>query len=214
MRMAAIGAAGLGFPLIVGLFAGLAPAVAASPISSAVELYKQRRYVEARAILEPLAASEPSNPAASYFLGMTLLQAGGPSSLESAHLWLGRAVKLAPDNAGYLAEYAGVCFLIADRDSSFLLALEGRDAMTRAIAANPRDVDGRDGLMQFYAKAPWPLGDPEKALSLAAQIATIDPKLGISAYRSIAAIFGGAGRKEQALIAAKAAQNLALGLPH
>ena len=183
------------------------------PLADAVALFRHKKYAEARAILEPIVAADPSNAAASYYLGMTLLRAGGPSSLDSAQVLLARAVRLAPGDAGYLADYAGVCLLMADRDNSFGLAVEGRDAMTRAIAANPADLEARAGLMQFYAKAPWPLGDADKAMDLAAEIARRDPKRGIAAYRSAEAIFRRNGMDNEALAAGQAAQRLAQGPP-
>jgi len=203
MSVGRIGALGLGLPLLLGVLA------AAGPADDAISLYKQKKYSEARAALEPLAASQPSNAEAAYFLGMTILRAGGPTSLDSARYWLAKAAKLSPQNEDYLAQYAGVCLLMADRDNSFSLALEGRDAMARAIAEDPGDLEAREGLMRFYAKAPWPLGDPSKALSLAADIARVDPRLGEAAYRSIAELFERGGRREQARSASLAAQNLA-----
>jgi hypothetical protein len=118
-------------------------------------------------------------------------------------------VKLAPANAGYLAEYAGACLMMADRDNSLSLALEGSADMARAIDANPGDLEAREGLMQFYAKAPWPLGDPSRALAMAGEIARRDPKRGLAAYRSIAALFERRGLHEDAFAAAHAAQSLA-----
>jgi tetratricopeptide (TPR) repeat protein len=209
MRRGGSRESGLGLVLLAVVLAGFSPELKGSPLGDAEAFYKQKRYPEAKALLEPLSASEPSNPAAAYFLGMTLLRTGGPTALDSAHQWLGRAVKLAPENAGYLAEYSGVCLLMADRDNSFSLALEGRDGMTRAIEGNPDDLEAREGLMRFYAKAPWPLGDPAKALLMAAEIAKRDPKRGSAAYLSIAATFDRQGRKQEALSASQAAQNLA-----
>jgi tetratricopeptide (TPR) repeat protein len=211
MSMGRIGALRLAVPLLVGIFAGLSTAVAAASVTDAVALYRQKRFPEARAILEPLVAAQPSDPAATYYLGMACLRAGGPASLDEARHWLGRAVKLAPDDARYLADYAGVCLLTADRDNSLSYALEGKDAMVRAIAVNPRDLSAREGLMEFYAKAPWPLGDPGKALSLAAGIAALDPGRGAAAYRKAASIFEAHGLAEQARTASQAAQNLAPG---
>jgi hypothetical protein len=206
MRLARTGALGLCLPL-------LAAALCASPVGDAVSLFGQKRYAEARAVLEPVVASEPANAEASYYLGMSLLRLGGPSSLDASRPWLAKATKLEPDNEGYLADYAGVCLLLADRDSSFSLALEGRDAMTRAIAANPGDLAACEGLMRFYAKAPWPLGNADRALALAAQIARSDPKRGAAAYRSIQGTFERNGRAAEAQAAAKAAQSLAQGHP-
>jgi tetratricopeptide (TPR) repeat protein len=176
---------------------------------SAIEYFNMKRYAEARALLEPLAQVEPANPEAAYFLGMAFLRAGGPGGLDSAKVWLGKAVKLSPENAGYLAEYAGVCLRMADRDNSFSLALEGRDAMTRAIEANPGDLEARDGLMQFYAKAPWPLGSVTKAFEMAAEIARRDANAGIASYRTMAAILDSLGNKQEARSALQAAQSLA-----
>jgi tetratricopeptide (TPR) repeat protein len=213
MRLGRTPARLLGLPLLAAALGALLPALGATPIGDAVALYGQKRYAEAKAILEPLAASEPSNAEASYYLGMAFLRLGGPASLDSSRLWLGRALKLSPDNEGYLSEYAGVCLLMADRDSSFTLAMEGRDAMARAIAENPADLGACEGLMRFYAKAPWPLGNAGRALALAAQIAKANPKRGLAAYRSIQATFERSGRADEALSAAQAAQSLAQDHP-
>jgi tetratricopeptide (TPR) repeat protein len=207
MRWARTGALGLCLPL-------LAAALGASPVGDAVTLFGQKRYAEAKAALEPIVAAEPSNAEASYYLGMSLLRLGGPSSLDMSRPWLAKATKLEPANEGYLADYAGVCLLLADRDSSFSLALEGRDAMTRAIAANPGDVAACEGLMRFYAKAPWPLGNTDRALALAAQIARADPRRGVAAYRSLQGTFERSGRTAEAVAAAGAAQSLAQAHPH
>jgi tetratricopeptide (TPR) repeat protein len=199
--------------LAAGLLCLLAPAAPASPLGDAIALYRKGRWADAKAILAPLVEAQPSNADAAYFLGMVLLRAGGPASLDSSREMLRRAVQLAPRNAGYLAEYAGVCLLLADRDSSLSLAFEGRDAMTRAIAGNPGDMDAREGLMEFYAKAPWPIGDSDKAMEQAAEIARRDAKRGAAAYRDIGAIFERSGRAELALCAAQAAQRLAPDRP-
>src|SRR5665213_2794314 len=209
MRVGLIGT--LGLPLLAGVLGGFAPSLAAAPVDDAVSLFKQRRFAEAKAALEPIAAADPANAEASYYLGMSLLRIGGPASLDASRRWLGKALKLSPENEGYLADYAGVCLLMADRDSSFSLALEGRDAMSRAIAANPDDLEACEGLMRFYAKAPWPLGNADRALALAAQIAKADPKRGLVAYHSIQASFEKTGRAEKAQAASQAAQSLAHG---
>jgi predicted Zn-dependent protease len=214
MRLGGLGIAGRAIPLWAALLGLLAFSAAAAPVDDAVVLYRQKKFPEARAILEPVTAADPSNAPASYWLGMVCLRQGGPNGLDSARLWLGRALKLEPDNETYQADYAGTCLLMADRDNSFSLALEGRDGMTRAIAANPSDLAACEGLMRFYAKAPWPLGSPERARSLADHIAKLDPKRGAAAYLAIAAIFEKDGRKQESLSAAQVAQALAQDHPH
>jgi tetratricopeptide (TPR) repeat protein len=205
---------GLRLGLLACLAAAAGPSLSATPLGEAVEFYKQKRYVDAIAHLEPLAAVAAPDPSACYYLGMSIFRAGGHDNLDRSKEWLGKASRLAPENEAYLAEYAGVCLLMADRDNSFSLALEGRDAMTRAIAANPGDLEAAEGLMRFYAKAPWPLGDPDKALQLAAEIAKRDPKRGAAAYTSISEQFEKSGRNELALAALKAAHSLPKDPPH
>jgi len=199
--------------LCLALLAGLVPAAWAAPLDDGRALYRQKKYAEAVAVLGPLAAAEPANADAAYFLGMSYLRRGGPDSLDSARLWLGKATSLAPNNAGYLGDYAGVTLLMADRDSSLQLAMEGRNAMRRAVEADPTNIEACEGLMHFYARAPFPLGSSTRALALAAQIAKLDPKRGAAAYLSIAAQFEKDGRKQEALTATQAAQSLAPGRP-
>jgi tetratricopeptide (TPR) repeat protein len=213
MTGACAGASRLKIGLAAGLLCVLAPGATATPLGDAVALYKKGRLADARAILEPLVASQPTNSAALYYLGMVLERSGAPISLDAARQMLGRAVQHSPQNAAYLAEYAGVCLELADRDSSLGLALEGRDAMIRALAANPQDLEAREGLMEFYAKAPWPIGDCDRAMEQAAEIAKRDPKRGAAAYRDIGGIFGRAGRADLALSAEREAQRLAPGKP-
>jgi tetratricopeptide (TPR) repeat protein len=214
MRVGGLGIGRLGLSLLAALLAWPAPSARATPVDDAAALYRQKKFPEARAILEPITSTQPANAPASYWLGMVFLRQGGPTGLDSARLWLGRALKLDPDNESYQADYAGVCLLMADRDNSFSLALEGRDGMTRAIAANPSDLAACEGLMRFYAKAPWPLGNAARARSLADHIAKLDSKRGAAAYLAIAAIFEKDGRKQESLSAAQAAQALAQDHPH
>ena len=200
-------APGLCFGLLAGIIA--CTVARSAPLDEGRALFRQKRYAEARAVLEPAVAADPANAAASYFLGMAILRAGGPGALDASKVLLGKSAKLEPANAGYLADYAGVCLLLADRNDSLGLALEGSRDMARAIEMNPDDMEARDGLMQFYAKAPWPLGNSVKALSLAAEIAKRDPKRGLAAYQAIAALFERRGLHEAALAAGRAAQSLA-----
>ena len=189
--------------------AAVAPSLPGTPLGDAEALYQQDKFAAAKAMLEPIAAAEPANAAAAFFLGMSLLRLGGPTGLDQAHVWLSKATRLEPSNEEYLAEHAGVCLLMADRDNSFSLALEGRDGMERAIEADPTDLEAREGLMRFYAKAPWPLGSVSKARSQAAEIGRRDPARGKAAYLLLAKIFEKKGEHGDALSATEAAQSLA-----
>lgn len=193
------------FAVLCGAFVSDA---SANPTSDAIALYKQKRYAEALAAFQQIVATNPSNASACYFLAMSLEHTPG-YSMDDARSWLDKAVKLAPGKETYLAEYAGISMLIADRDSSFVIAVEGREAMAKAIALDPGDVEAREGMMQFCAKAPWPLGDADKAMAIAADIGITDPKRGATDYQLIAGIFDKQDRKDKALEATQAAQKLA-----
>jgi tetratricopeptide (TPR) repeat protein len=188
--------------------ARLAGAEATGPTAAAIALYQQQRYPEAKAALERIVAADGSNAAACYYLALTLRKVD-PSSLDSARQWLRKAVRLAPANETYLAEYGGVTMLVAQRDHSLSDAVDGSDAMTKAIKMNPADLDATWGLMLFRAQAPWPFGSPHQAFALAAEIEKRDPKRGPGAYHAMAASFEKAGRGRQAKEANEIAQKLA-----
>jgi Tfp pilus assembly protein PilF len=61
-----------------------------------------------------------------------------------------------------------------------------KDAYTKAVTLNPKYVDARFGLVQFYAGAPGIMGGSyDKALEQAKEIKAIDPVLGHRAYATI-----------------------------
>src|SRR5580658_3740144 len=88
--------------LLAVLCAGSGSMALGAPLDGGIALYRQKKYTEAKAALEPVLAADPSNAAAAYFLGMAVLRAGGPKALDDSKALLARAVKLAPANAGYL----------------------------------------------------------------------------------------------------------------
>jgi tetratricopeptide (TPR) repeat protein len=159
-----------------------APALFASTaFDDAKALYKEKKYPEAQAAFEKIAAAEPNNAAAAYYLGMTLRSHSDTESFERGLKSLHRAVELEPDNAGYLADFGGTSMQFADRiqKSSKLKALsaarEGRDAMEKSLKLNPENLDAREGLYQFYDQAPWPLGSSSKAAEQLEEIRKRDP---------------------------------------
>ncbi|HZZ18484.1 MAG TPA: hypothetical protein VFE25_03900, partial [Opitutaceae bacterium] len=88
-RFSVVGLCLLGF-----IMAAPRPALAAR-LGDAKALFEQKKYTEAKALLEPLVVAEPANSSAAYFLGMTYYRQGGPASLDKARQWLGKAVRLA-----------------------------------------------------------------------------------------------------------------------
>src|ERR1051326_650023 len=161
--------------LLVVVTAGAAVATAAESIEEAKKLYNEKRFPEARELLEKIATAEPNNAAAAYYLGMTLVRRGDGKGMEDALPWLEKAAKLEPNNALYLADYGGVSMSVAGKTRSFTAATRGRDAMEKSLTLNPDNLDAREGLYRFYNEAPWPLGSSSKASNQLDEIRKRDP---------------------------------------
>ncbi|MCX6951325.1 MAG: hypothetical protein NTV51_03955, partial [Verrucomicrobia bacterium] len=153
----------------------LATPAFAAPIDDAIALYKDKKYPDARAALEQIATAEPANAAAAYYLGMTLLRRGDPKALPDSVPWLEKAATLEPQNALYLADYGGASMQLAGQTSSISAATKGRDAMEKSLRLNPNNLGAREGLYQFYSRAPWPIGSSSKAQTQLDEIRKLDP---------------------------------------
>ncbi len=157
----------------------------AAPLDDAIALFRAKRYPEARAVLEKITAAEPKNAAAAYYLGMTIRRRADSTSIDEAVPWLAKAVELEPNNATYLADFGGSSMELAGKKASLSAATRGRDAMIRAIELGPENLKAREGLMQFYVQAPWPLGSTTKALAQAEEIRKRDPARGLIALITV-----------------------------
>jgi cytochrome c-type biogenesis protein CcmH/NrfG len=78
--------------------------------------------------------------------------------------------------------------------------------MQKAIQLNPDDLDAREGLMRYYAQAPWPLGSNDQAKVQAGEIARRNPARGVREWIRLGRIF----EKEGDTDAARAAYTAAL----
>lgn len=147
----------------------------------AMELLKAKRYPEARPLLERTVAAEPKNAAAWYQLGMVWRARHDTEAFEQAVKCLKASVELEPSNARYLADYGGTSMELANRTRSISAATDGRAAMEKAITLNPNDVDAREGLFQYYARAPFFVGgSSSKAAEQLDAIRRLDPNRAIA----------------------------------
>lgn len=165
--------------LIAGGFSSVRSATdpAASEFESARKLFDAHRYPEAREAFETIIAHDPKNAAAQHYLGRTIAARNDTPAFEEALKPLAKAVELDPNNATYLGVYGGTSLQLAARTSSFSAATKGRDAMEKALMLDPNYVTAREGLFQFYLRAPWPLGSSAKAAAQLAEIRKLDPDL-------------------------------------
>lgn len=148
---------------------------ASGDFAAAHALFGARRYPEARIALEKILAAEPRHAAACHYLGRAIAARNDAIALDEALPWLAKAVELEPKNAIYLGIYGGILLQQAGRTASYSAATKGREAMEKAIALDPDYLDAREGLFQFYQRAPWPVGSSAKANAQLEEIRQRDP---------------------------------------
>jgi tetratricopeptide (TPR) repeat protein len=150
-------------------------ALAASDFDTARALFDQKKFPEARAAFEKIVAAEPNNAAACHYLGRSILARNDTPSFEESLKWLSRAAELEPNNAIYVGLYGGTSLQLAERTNSYFAATKGRDLMEKSLTLDPNYAEAREGLFQFYQRAPWPLGNASKAAAHLAEIRKRDP---------------------------------------
>ena len=166
----------IGFAMVA--FASvLAGAGNTAGFDAAVALFEAKRYPEARAAFEKILAANPKDAAACHYLGRTIMMRNDESALEEGLVWLAKAIELEPNNARYLGVFGGASLQLASRSNSLSAANKGRDAMEKALAIDPDYLDAREGLYQFYQRAPWPIGSGAKAKAQLDEIRKREPDL-------------------------------------
>lgn len=158
-------------PLWLGMFLPLT--VHADNVT---DLMERGRWKEARAAVGTM---EPGR-ARTLYLQSRVQQAF--EQLDEALSSAERAVQLEPNNALYHTQVAEVCGSMAGRAGklkAFSLARRVRKECEQAIALDPKQVDAREILANFFWLAPGIVGgDKNKAASIAAEIVRISPGQG------------------------------------
>jgi tetratricopeptide (TPR) repeat protein len=173
--------------LLLASFA-LGSRLVATPFENAQELYRAKRYAEARTAFETVAAAEPDNAAAAYHLGQLALMR---SDATEAARWLQKATALAPTSARYvraLGDAYGLSIQKAGLFSKLGLARKCLAAYEKAVELDPDDVNARYALLNFYRQAPgFAGGGLDKARAEAREIQKRDDVRGTVALADISA---------------------------
>jgi len=176
----------LSLPLLA-LLLGCTPLLQAknqAPDSSAFQearaLFMAQRYPESRVAFEELSTTaEPENPRIHYYLGRIAMKR---SDAQAAIFHFERATALEPSNSGYFAEIGAAYALALDSAATLKkpsLARKVRSALEHAIELDPRNLDAREGLVDYYRQAPSVLGGGiAKAFAQAEQIREQDLERG------------------------------------
>lgn len=168
-------------PLLLCLFLGALPAPAADPAlrDQIAELFRQRQFADARALLEKTVAADPGNAHAWHSLGRAHLALQDPQPAVSA---LEKAVRLEPQHSGHQHQLGHAYGLSAQKAgllSKLSLAKKCKAAYEKAIELDPRNLDARWSLMDYCRQAPGLAGGGmDLAYAQAAEIRNLDPSRG------------------------------------
>jgi tetratricopeptide (TPR) repeat protein len=161
-------------PLLVSL---LALQVSAADLSEARRLMNAKRVPEALPILEQAQAEAPENVELLLLLSRAQAETQQvPKALET----LEKALKLAPARPDVLTAYGLANLAEAGKQRSLSLAKKGREALEKAIEAQPENTSARQALFTYYLNAPWIAGgSTDKARQQAEAINGYNPQIGL-----------------------------------
>jgi len=174
----------LGAFLCLATFAAAAFDPAA--FNAAVELYTQRKPLEAQKAFEALAPANPQNADIQFYLGRLALQRGDQGK---AVAYLEKAVSLTPTDARFhhrLGDAYGLSAQKAGLFSKMSLAGKCRAEYEKAVELDPKNIDARFALTGFYQNAPAIAGGGiDKAHAQAEEIRKLDANLGRMAVAGV-----------------------------
>lgn len=175
--------------LLLLLAASAASLFAADPASSknplhdeARALFEAHRFPEAQAVIEKIAAAEPDNAEAQYYLGVLALRR---QDIDAAIAHLERATALAPKSSPYMLELGGAygqAAMKAGLLAKWGLAKKAKAALEQAVALDPENLAAHQGLLNYYQMAPsFAGGSMPKAYEQAEEIRRRNPAWGATA---------------------------------
>ncbi|WP_164976137.1 tetratricopeptide repeat protein [Oleiharenicola lentus] len=150
------------------------------------ELFQQRRWHDARLVLEGITAREPANAEAWQALGQANLALQNADAAVAAQE---KAVELLPHDAVYRLQLGHAYGFAATKAGLFAklgFAKKCKAAYDRAVELDPTNLNARWSLMEFCRQAPGIVGGGiELAYAQAAEIKKLDVRRGRAAYASL-----------------------------
>lgn len=155
-------------------------------LKAATELFNQRKAAEAQKAFEALAAADPKDAEAQFYLGRLALQR---NDHEKAVSILEKALALAPNDARIhlrLGDAYGISAQKAGFLSKMSLAGKCRTSYEKAVELDPKSLDARFSLMGYYQQAPGIVGGGmDKAHAQAQEIKKLDELRGRQAVAGL-----------------------------
>ena len=177
--------------LLLALSLSIGLTLAALPADNALrdqvaELFKQRQWAVAQAVLEKVTAAEPNNADAWHSLGLTFLAL---NEYEKAVTALEKATQLAPAKSDYFLQLGHAYGVSAQKAGLFAklgFAKKCKTAYDKAVELDSSNINARWSLMEYCKQAPSIIGGGmDQAYVQAEAIKHLDARRGRSAYASL-----------------------------
>ncbi|WP_166921644.1 tetratricopeptide repeat protein [Flavobacterium poyangense] len=135
------------------------------------KLFHAKKYDEAQSIFEEILKTKPSDVKAMEYLGDI---AAYNKSWEEAVDYYKKLKELKPSEANYYFKYGGALGMRASEVNKFKalgMAGEVRESFEKAIALNPKHIQARWGLIEYYLHLPGIFGGSEaKAIAYSVEL--------------------------------------------
>ena len=171
----------------LGLVVGALAIASAGGAQAPEELFRQQKYDDARAVFQAQLAKHRNDANALYYMGRIAIAQGKTSEATD---WFEKAVKVNDTSALYhlwLGNAVGEQAQNASKLKQPFLARKVKSEFERAVQLDPKMVEARLGLVDFYSVAPGVMGGSmDKAKEQAAEIAKLNKLQGHRARARIA----------------------------
>jgi tetratricopeptide (TPR) repeat protein len=188
------------------LFAGLLVWSAAANDPAPEALIQAGHWKRARPLVEQRYQANPGDARSAYLLSQVKAAFG---DLDAAVKLAEKAAVLDSNNAEYHFQLGVVCGETAEKASLFAKggwAHRFKEETDKAAALDPKNLDARFALMEYYLQAPRLMGgSKQKAAAMAEEISRISPARGYLAQARLAQEEKDATREEAAFLKALAA---------
>ena len=175
------------------LFIYLIPifAISQTDFDKAEKLYSSKNFEQSKVLFQNYLKDNPNNIKTIEYLGDI---AGQNKSWDNAIYYYNKLKQLKPTEANYHYKYGGVMGMKAKESYKFKalgMISEIKSSFEKAISLNPKHIEARAALVEFYLQLPGIVGGSEKkALLYANEIAQISAVDGYLSKGHIAEYFG------------------------
>ena len=165
--------------------------ISQTDFDKAEKLYSSKNFEQSKVLFQNYLKENPNNIKTIEYLGDI---AGQNKSWDNAIYYYNKLKQLKPTEANYHYKYGGVMGMKAKESNKFKalgMITEIKSSFEKAISLNPKHIEARAALVEFYLQLPGIVGGSEKkALLYANEIAQISAVDGYLSKGHIAEYFG------------------------